>query len=290
MFAVPDWKDASCYPQPGGASNARFAWEFLRRNPRYQAAWVEYATVLKRIADSEPELATYAEFLAADPQSEDAARERIGGPEEQARLAGAVHDHALFTVESRVDTNEGHRVTLTPLHGHLGSQWGLQQIVHPAEQYGVRVRFIERKSVTQIPQLGGMRRDDRVDSFMSGPHLLLKIDLRWPFEVIKETVLPFIRWTQERRAGKGEFELVRNRALAPKRYIEYLRVLDARTANVPYDRIGEVLCPHESNDPPDYGRTKRLKAAHREASRLRDEGYRVLPLLKDNLSNKRKEK
>jgi hypothetical protein len=246
VFAVPDWKDPSCYPQAGRASNARFAWEFLRRNPQYQASWAEYAAVLKRIADSEPELARYTDVLAADPESEDAAWERLGGPEEQTRLSGAVHDHELFTVETRrVVTNKGYSITRTPLDVHLGSQWGLRQIVHPAERYGVRVSFIERKSVTQIPQLGGKRRDDRIDSFMSGPHLLLKIDLRWPFEVIKETVLPFIRRTQERRAGKGEFELIRNRALAPKRYIEYLRVLDARTAKVHYDRIGEVLCPHE---------------------------------------------
>lgn len=38
-FLAPDWKQAGLYPDPSRASMARWAWEFLRRNSDYQAAW-----------------------------------------------------------------------------------------------------------------------------------------------------------------------------------------------------------------------------------------------------------
>ena len=35
---LPDWRDKEAYPQPGeDMTGARWAWEFLRRNPKYQA-------------------------------------------------------------------------------------------------------------------------------------------------------------------------------------------------------------------------------------------------------------
>ena len=38
---LPDWKDPTQYPD-GSESPTRFAWEFLRRNPDYQADFAEY--------------------------------------------------------------------------------------------------------------------------------------------------------------------------------------------------------------------------------------------------------
>jgi hypothetical protein len=35
----PDWRNGSRYPAPGITSPQQWAWEFLRRNPRYQQLW-----------------------------------------------------------------------------------------------------------------------------------------------------------------------------------------------------------------------------------------------------------
>ena len=40
---LPDWKDESKYPDPKKAGGRVWAWEFLRRNPRYQRLWKRYA-------------------------------------------------------------------------------------------------------------------------------------------------------------------------------------------------------------------------------------------------------
>jgi transcriptional regulator len=42
---LPDWKDESKYPDPKKAGGRVWAWEFLRRNPKYQELWEEYAAL-----------------------------------------------------------------------------------------------------------------------------------------------------------------------------------------------------------------------------------------------------
>jgi hypothetical protein len=38
---LPEWEDATQYPDPNTTSPRQWAWEFLRRNPRYQQLWDE---------------------------------------------------------------------------------------------------------------------------------------------------------------------------------------------------------------------------------------------------------
>jgi hypothetical protein len=46
-WGVPDWQDASAYPQPTGRARMLvWAWEFLRRNPDYRMFWAEKAARL----------------------------------------------------------------------------------------------------------------------------------------------------------------------------------------------------------------------------------------------------
>ena len=40
---LPDWNDETKYPEPKTAAGRVWAWEFLRRNPRYQRLWKRYA-------------------------------------------------------------------------------------------------------------------------------------------------------------------------------------------------------------------------------------------------------
>jgi hypothetical protein len=46
---LPDWKDESKYPDPKKAGGREWAWEFLRRNPKYQQLWNEYAKLPPRL-------------------------------------------------------------------------------------------------------------------------------------------------------------------------------------------------------------------------------------------------
>lgn len=44
---LPDWREEAQYSHTNNASSQQWAWEFLRRNPHYQAAWNDYVGVLK---------------------------------------------------------------------------------------------------------------------------------------------------------------------------------------------------------------------------------------------------
>jgi len=56
---LPDWRDASRYPPVEGTSGTRWAWEFLRRNPDYQKAYLE-------LSRSPPPLRTWTDCLPCD--------------------------------------------------------------------------------------------------------------------------------------------------------------------------------------------------------------------------------
>src|SRR5438552_1597670 len=44
---LPNWQDLTQYPDPKKAIGRIWAWEFLRRNPKYQELWQEYAALPK---------------------------------------------------------------------------------------------------------------------------------------------------------------------------------------------------------------------------------------------------
>jgi hypothetical protein len=41
-MVIEDWQDEAVYASLDAADGSAWAWEFLRRNPRYQAQWVEF--------------------------------------------------------------------------------------------------------------------------------------------------------------------------------------------------------------------------------------------------------
>ena len=59
-------------------------------------------------------------------------------------------------------------------------------------------------------------------------------------------------------------------------YVEHLRILDGVAAGATIAEIGEVLHPGAINGPEDKQRDKRIRAAHKAALKMRDEGWRVL--------------
>src|SRR4051794_14862574 len=61
-WGVPDWRDASAYPDPATFSESRWRWEFTRRRKDYREAWDTWAPI------THARQATYAKgkLLSAD--------------------------------------------------------------------------------------------------------------------------------------------------------------------------------------------------------------------------------
>lgn len=281
MFTRPDWKDASAYREIAKASLLHIAWEFLRRNPDYQKAWLKYAEQVRSLAAVDQDVARYAELiLSANPTRE--MFDSSGDAATLDKLQLGLYEHGFLA------TVPGTPRTMRPLDRQHGAHWGLDAMPHPMQSYSkLAFKFLRTGTSITCPSSNSLREleleDQRINGntgLLKSRWLVLQIDLSLPAEVIESLVLRMIRDRRKHRSQQGYFELVKNRALSNAKYVEYLRILDGSNAAVEVSEIGEKIAPHENNTATDHHpRDKRFRAALIEATRIQTEGYRVLPLL-----------
>ncbi|NML43519.1 DUF2285 domain-containing protein [Ramlibacter sp. G-1-2-2] len=159
-------------------------------------------------------------------------------------------------------------------------QWGLNVMVDPSSNGGSFVFASAGWDYTLVDKGTG------IPETADNPHglqkntkwLVAKVDLSLPLNVIESQLLAAVRAERQARIKRGVFEPIESRAQNTDRYVEYLRILDADAAGASVKEIGDALAPMAANDE-DRQRDKRFRAALKEAQRLQQEGYRVLPLL-----------
>lgn len=111
---------------------------------------------------------------------------------------------------------------------------------------------------------------------MAGPLVLVPADLEMPLKDLEAQVLGIVRRLRNDGIKQGVVKPRTSRALAPRLYVEYLRILDAFSAGATAREVGELLAPNAANDPEYRQRDKRIKAAHVAALKMQEGGYRVL--------------
>ncbi len=288
VFTPPNWMELDSYKHFWTASLQAIAWEFLRRNPDYQRAWIEYASRVRKMAESDAELLRYVEvILSSDATTED--WEELGDSVKINALS-----NRLYALEHWWKSS-GNPASFIALDAHYGSTWGLDRMVNPGVSYGdFRIRFSE--SATKIPVViqNIMRACDKVPGDVYGLRdtkwLALVVDLSLPLKVIDSQVKIMIRSQREIKAKAGFLTPVNNREVSPKKYVEYLRILDADAAGIKPPEIGKTIDPNRTNHAEARQRDKQFAAALAEAKRLRNEGYRVLTLLSDTSKSTAKNK
>lgn len=165
-------------------------------------------------------------------------------------------------------------VPLVVLHGR---RWRLDHIVDPC---AVSAKFASSGARVELPMAGPL-----VPLTAENPHgmqqhtrwLIVRLDLALPLNVIEAAALGAIRGERRRRIARGVVHPITSRAQSIRRYIEYLRILDAEAAGASIGDMGAALAPKAANE--ERQRDKRIRAALTEATRLQAEGYAVLPLL-----------
>lgn len=289
MFKPPDWQDASAYATLAAAGNACFAWEFLRRNSKYQADWATYVQTLRNGAMDDAELLRLIDAIDSPPGEEDMRWRLVGDELKRSQTLSRLQQLPCASVRTEHDA---HRQTITPLDRSMGIPWGIDALVNPGRAFGIfNVRFLAGKGWSQPSSSSLKKLEDRYDGWrhhFESPYLILELDLELPLEVLERLALGAIRSQRAIRANKGHIKPVTARARAPKLMVEYLRLLDAKAASVTLPSIGKVLRPSAQNVAPDFGRDKWVRQAAKQAHKLCDEGFRVLPLLKDAAATSRK--
>jgi hypothetical protein len=245
-FSRPSWRDPAGYADLESASLSRIAWEFLRRNSEYQAAWLALTNYAATLEKRGPEL-VLQEF-----------------------------GDDLPNVLLRASVERGY-------------QWGLNVMVDPSID-NVSFMFADTGWTYTLVDKG-----TGIPKTPDNPHglqkhskwLVVKVDLSLPLSVIESQLLAAVRDERKARQKRGVLQPVESRAQSVQRYVDYIRILDAAADGASIKEIGAVLAPTAVNDE-DQQRDKRFRAALAEATRLQQEGYRVLPLLQPAVTAKKK--
>lgn len=224
MFTRPNWKDESAYREIEKTSLLSIAWEFLRRNPAYQADWLKYAEQVRQLAAIDCDIARYAGlFLTANATDE--MFNAIGNQEEINALSSRFFACGFYA------TIPGVQYGYASLDVQFGSPWGIERICHPQNIYFMNnPHFIEagnsitspsshslRELETQAPATGGL---------LNTKWLSIQVDLSLPLEVIEASVMWLIRSQRSVRIKRKVFDPMKHRAVAKAKYTEYLRILD----------------------------------------------------------------
>lgn len=245
MFIRPNWRYLEPYKflleDIHTPANVAMAWEFLRRNPEYQA-------------DNKAFLREVYEWCFNNKTDLQETFEWSGGSSRLAIMLTCFEE----TCTSR---NEFWR-------HHFDDKWGMVSSVLPTDDYAWDFFLCQ----DCYPERFKRVLFDRVE----GPLVLIPVDLSMPLDALLKMIEGCVRDLRAKGIKHGTVKPRTARVLANRIYIEHLRILDAVAAGATVKEIGAVLTPSASNDPDARQRDKRINAAHKAALKMQEGGYRAL--------------
>jgi hypothetical protein len=240
---MPDWTDATAYRFTSELSAAQWAWEFLRRNPRYGAEWAEFISTWRALEDAygrpaERDVAAWQR----DP--------RAWVPAAQCRDS-----------DCRVDADK------VLIECAMGARWGFYKFPpDPGDDDPVGGgRLVWREQHVDVRLI----EDDLVDTPTKDGKALIQFDLSLPLAEQLEAAKRRLQIEQRRRIRAG-WILAPTLAAHREHLRRELRLLDALAAEVEDGQIRQRLCQDVKEV-----FTRDLD----QALELRDRDYRRLLLL-----------
>lgn len=258
MYKPVDWRNIANYPDPqkGAVHLGAWVWEFVRRNPEFQKMFDEFARPF------------WTEWLIANQKFISAekwdVREYTNSPAALASLRIPLDDWRIA------------RFGLAPTIGRPETPSAFvpesRSFLPPTLFAGMSPEFVfcnddwvDRDDMT----------DDTLESSNDHRAAWVKIDFRRPLAPQVEGI--------ERWAKDHQKKLVNGGMLSPKifkprnkKFIEYLRVLDAKDSGAKQGEIARVLFPSKPNRYNDKQGDKAVENAFRAAKKMRDGGWREL--------------
>jgi hypothetical protein len=217
-WGVPDWRDASAYPQPDDLSAKRWRWEFVRRMPDYREAW-------DRAAPIEYEnLCQQAKAVGRDAS-------RLRQPND-----------LYFIVSS------GTALTSADCYGLL--KYGIHPMHNPRLQRPAIfeggpsiLRFNDEEPGGRATRPMKEYRQEKIR--IRAGWTTVHFDLTQPLSEQLERARKLLEQIQRSFAEECDFaSMLKQKASSRKRKKEwprYLRVLDARNEGVSYNIIGQTI-------------------------------------------------
>ena len=280
-----DWLIKEQYPDVRKAGASRWAWEFLRRNPDYDADWQVYVKAKRSVALKNPALSQYVECLIVDtvdswgrlraacPAGEEFSSQ-LNSWNRQFHECGDVEMSVYDPPRIAGETNAAYlnrvgQSTYRPLIRFLGEKWGLENLVQPANaDYKVpRVVFTGRLHALGVsfPNLDfrlyknvASRGDwlahcegqiERLGANFPDDEAayrsVIAFDLRYPIKSQIAAAGRHLEWLQGDRKISGAVQPQRAHKKQPREWLNYLRAMDAIANDVSVDKIVSALLPNE---------------------------------------------
>jgi hypothetical protein len=224
-WGVPDWCDATAYPQPDDLPGRLWRWEFIRRMPDYRDAW---------------DKASKVEYEIECRMAEKAGRDK-------ARILQP--DDLHFVVNSAVWDN--------PMRYHGLIKYNINPFYNP--RVAIPRIFRDGPSVMHLPV--SHYGDEHGGYFLSQPKTeyrrepvgirpgwtIVHFDLAEPLDMQLDRAKTRLQQVQEsflKKVGLGFPDRLKQKSARRQRkdmWPSYLRVLDARDTGASYEAIGRKL-------------------------------------------------
>jgi hypothetical protein len=248
MFIRPSWKNPERYREFLDPDLRHFvAWEFLCRNLNYQQDYQDYVTEAVRWSSEHPDFQHIELECSWDfPEGE---------------LARAIHAFEF-----------GNPSRFNELRETFYKRWKVGWMFAPNSGVGGEAFVMDAYERPEMFKPVDLYRSYEMD----GPRVMIPVDLSESLETLESRVMWTVKRLRTEGIERGVITPRLSRVLAPRVYVEHLRILDASFVGADIREIGEVLQPLGINDPEARQRDKRIRAALRAAQSMQDGGYRIL--------------
>lgn len=242
-----DWKTGKKYPDPKKADYEQWAWEFLRRNPKYQKDW-------QMVEDAKNKMGIQVNILNPENLDEET-------PEEYFCRFHRDEDYCLNSGE--IDWEKVHpHPSIVPIG------WGLEGMLDPrVSQYKI-YGFINRTAVvTQWLDIGGTK-NISMEPYETYMIFDLRKDIKTSLGIAEKSLKEFQDTYKNEIKNFISPDMVnkRKRPSDNEIWIEWLRILDAKQSEATNAEIKSAKIADTQN----------LKEKFKRAKEFRDKDYRLL--------------
>ncbi|MFC1818428.1 transcriptional regulator domain-containing protein [Thermodesulfobacteriota bacterium] len=281
---LPDWRDANAYPDPEANTARQWAWEFLRRNSKYQKDCekvpVEFFQELRNTLKNALEV-TEEELNLKIKESSSLDMIKLIGRYFYGLEKGFIKNDLLVELLNHDSVQHIIRNYFLVCIDHPKNSYPL--IVYETENHIQEITLSPFNKVKTVSDLFTAdifsRREYDVNLSFSNLNTLnanIKIYDGLPVETqmdfIKERITKFKKliFYIEQVVKKVELK----RQFQPHLFVNYLRVLDARTQGIKFPEIAKIICPivPSADCDPRYNE-KTVQNYHKTAKNLRDGSY-----------------
>lgn len=242
-----NWKELKDYEFTKTLNSKKWAWEFLRRNPDYIKEWEkELPLELERRKN-----------ILSDPETKDCSH---------------LEGYRKNTPESSHFIIRGHSLN------KYFKKWGILNLVNPDQDNPFPDPFNQFPSFEYGTVRGGnIGHGKYINDNPLGPYVSIVFDITRPLKPQFAYAQKILLETQKDQAREGKISISKVNKHKDN-WIEYLRILDAKTENISNEEIARVMFPNLSNEYPGYAGNEKVRKSLKRAEHLTRKGYREIAL------------